>query len=196
MDDNLKAELDAHLKAEMPKMITEHLALPATKEQVAKAVSAVVTKINESNDDPYRTTIHFLAGLLTFCLGVIAAVFSALNGGNTDPQQLGYKMLGGVLGSIAFVAWLCTAAAVLVQVLKFCHRSGGDSGEIWWPVTSCAVLKKWWSVSWRAVLMLGLAVLGGLAVAYCVRFGYAILTCLSEPVGLLDSLTGLFRLAF
>jgi hypothetical protein len=183
MDDNLKAELDAHLEAEVPKMIAGHLALPATQAQVAKAVNAVVARIDESNDDPYRTTIHFLAGLLTFCLGVIAAVFSALNSGNADPHLLGYKMLGGVLGSIAFVAGLCTVAAAIIQVMKFMHRHGHNS--IWtWPVI------------WRGGLMLALALLGGLAVAYCVRYGYAILTCLSEPVGLWDSLMGLICLAF
>jgi hypothetical protein len=182
MDDNLKAELDAHLKAEVPKMIAAHLALATTQAQVANAVNAVVAKIDESKDDPYRTTIHFLAGLLTFCLGVIAAVFSALNGGNADPHLLGYKMLGGVLGSIAFVAWLCTAAAAIIQTEKFRYRSEHKS-----------YLKP--PVFLRAGLMLALALLGGLAVAYCVRYGYAILTCLSEPVGLWDSLTGLFRLA-
>jgi hypothetical protein len=183
MDDNLKAELDDHLKTEVPKMITAHLALATTQAQVAKAVSAVVTKINESNDDPYRTTIHFLAGLLTFCLGVIAAIFSALNSGNANPHLLGYKMLGGVLGSIAFVAGLCTVAAAIIQTEKFRKRSEHKSYQN--P-----------PVFLRAGLMLALALLGGLAVAYCVRYGYAILTCLSEPVSLLDSLWGLLRLAF
>jgi len=183
MDDKLKAELNAHLKAELPKMIAAHLALATTQAQVANAVNAVVAKIDESKDDPYRTTIHFLAGLLTFCLAVIAAVFSALNGGNADPHLLGYTMLGGVLGSIAFVAWLCTVAAAIIQVMKFMHRHNHNS--VWtWPVI------------WRGGLLLALAVLGGLAVAYCVRYGYAILTCLSEPVGLVDSLVGLFQLAW
>ena len=89
-------------------------------------------------------------------------------------------MLGGVLGSIAFVAWLATAVAAFLQVLKFCHRY------------NCRSAKTWWSVIWRAGLMLVLVVLGGLVVAYCVRYGYAILTALDTPVGLLDSLTGLF----
>lgn len=183
MDDKLKAELDAHLKAEVPKMIAAHLALATTQAQVAEAVSAVVKKIRESNDDSYRTTIHFLAGLLTFCLGVIAAVFSALNSGNADPHLLGYKMLGGVLGSIAFVAGLSTIAAAIIQTEKFRKRSEHKS------YLNPPVLL-------RAGLMLVLALLGGLAVAYCVRYGYAILTSLGEPVGLWDSLMGLIRLAF
>ena len=183
MDDNLKAELDAHLKTEVPKMITAHLALATTQVQVAEAVSAVVKKIRESNDDPYRTTIHFLAGLLTFCLGIIAAVFSALNSGNADPNLLGYKMLGGVLGSIAFVAGLGTVTAAIIQTEKFRKRSEHKTyGN---P-----------SVLLRAGLMLVLALLGCVAVAYCVRYGYAILTSLNAPVGLCDSLIGLFRLAF
>lgn len=183
MDDNLKAELDAYLQAAVPKIIAAHLALATTQAQVAEAVSTVVKKIGESNDDPYRTTIHFLAGLLTFCLGVIAAVFNALNSGNADPELLGYKMLGGVLGSIAFVAGLCTIAAAIIQTEKFRKRFKHKS--YWKP----AVLLK-------AGLMLLLALLGGLAVAYCVRYGYAILTSLSAPVGLWDSLIGLFSLAF
>ena len=177
----MKDELDQYLQIQVPEMVETHLGQEATKAQVAKAVRAVITKIGESNDDPYRTTIHFLAGLLTFCLGVIAAVFSALNSGGADPQQLSYKMLGGVLGSIAVVAWLCTVAVACVQLMKFMHRYDHDS--VWtWPVV------------WRAGLMLGLALLGGMAVAYCVLYGYAILTGLSTPVGLWNSLTGLFRI--
>ena len=183
MDDKLKAEVDDHLKTEVPKMIAAHLALATTQAQVAEAVNTVVKKISESNDDPYRTTIHFLAGLLTFCLGVIAAIFNALNGSNADPHLLAYKMLCGVLGSIAFVAGLCTVAAAIIQTEKFRKRSKHKS------YMSPPVLL-------RAGLMLVLALLGGLAVAYCVRYGYAILADLSEPAGLLDSLWGLLRLAF
>jgi len=183
MDENLRAELESHLEAQLPKMIEAHLALAATQAQVAKAVSTVIAKINKSNDDPYRTTIHFLAGLITFCLGVIAAVFNALNSGNADPHLLGYKMLGGVLGSIAFVTGLCAVAAAIIQTEKFRKRSEYKSYRN--P-----------PVFLRAGLMLALAFLGGLSVAYCVRYGYAILTCLSEPVGLWDSLTGLIWLAF
>jgi uncharacterized membrane protein YidH (DUF202 family) len=149
----------------------------------AKAVTAVVARIDESKDDPYRTTIHFLAGLLTFCLGVIAAVFSALNSGNVDTHQLSYRMLGGVLGSIAFVAWLCTAAVAFIQTKKFRHRAE-HKHYLALPVIL------------RAGLMLALTLLGGLAVAYCVRYGYAILACLDEPAGLWDSLMGLLWLAF
>lgn len=181
MNQTMKDELDQYLQIQVPEMIATHLGQEATKAQVAKAVGTVITKIGESNDDPYRTTIHFLAGLLTFCLGVIAAVFSALNSGDADPQQLSYKMLGGVLGSIAFVAWLCTVAVASIQLMKFMRRYNHKS--VWkWPVI------------WRAGLMLALALLGGMAVAYCVRYGYAILAGLSTPVGLWNSLIGLFRL--
>ena len=142
----------------------------------------VATKADDSNDDPYRTTIHFLAGLLTFCLGVIAAVFSALNRGDADPQRLGYRMLGGVLGSIAVVAWVCTVAVACIQTMKFMHRYKYNS--VWnWPVL------------WRAGAMLLLALLGGMTVAYCIRYGYAILAGLDAPVGLWNSLTSLFLLA-
>lgn len=183
MDDNVEAELDKHLKTEVPKIITAHLALATTQAQVAAAVNAVVAKINEPNEDPYRTTIHFMAGLLTFCLGVIAAIFSALNSGDANPHLLAYKMLGGVLGSIAFVAGLATVAAAIIQTEKFRKRAKHKS------YLNPAVLL-------RAGLMLALALLGGVAVSYCVRYGYAILTSLSEPVGLWDSLWGLFQLAF
>lgn len=180
MEKDLKAELDDYLGAQVPRIVETHLGMDATRQQVAKAVGAVVTRIDGSKDDPYRTTIHFLTGLLTFCLGVLAAVFSALNSGDAHPDQLGYKMLGGVLGSIAFVAWLGMAAAAFIQVLKFCHRYPCRSARTGWPVI------------WRAGLMLVLVILGGLVVAYCVRYGYAILAALDTPVGLLDSLTGLF----
>lgn len=183
MDENLKAELDAHLKTRAPEIIEKHLAEEATRTQVANAVKAVVARIDTAKDDPWRTTIHFLVGLLTFCLGVLAALFNALNGSNVDPHLLSYRMLGGVLGSIAFVAWLCTVAAALVQAEKFRLRSEHTS-YLKFPVLV------------RAGLMLLLAVFGGLAVAYCIRYGYAILTCLAEPVGLWDSLAGLFQHAF
>ena len=183
MEKTIKDELDQYLQSQLPKMVETHLGEEATQAQVAKAVRAVITKIAESNDDPYRTTIHFLAGLLTFCLGVLAAVFSALNSGGADPQQLSYKMLGGVLGSIAFVAWVCTLAVASIQTMKFMRRYHHKR-----------VLK--WPVLWRAGLIFALAFLGGLAVAYCVRYGYSILAGLDTPVGLWDSLAGLFRLAF
>lgn len=142
----------------------------------------MATKTDDSNDDPYRTTIHFLAGLLTFCLGVIAAVFSALNCGDANPQRLGYQMLGGVLGSIAVVAWLCTVAVACIQTMKFMHRCKYNS-------------VRQWPVLWRAGVMLLLTLLGGMTVAYCVRYGYAILAGVDAPVGLWASLTGLFLLA-
>ena len=182
MEKTMEEQLDKYLRSQLPDMVAAHLGEEATQAQVAKAVKAVITKIGESNDDPYRTTIHFLAGLLTFCLGVIAAVFSALNGGGADPQQLSYKMLGGVLGSIAFVAWLCTLTVASIQLMKFMRRHGHKRA---WK----------WPVLWRGGVMLALALLGGMAVAYCVRYGYAILAGRDTPVGLWNSLTGLFWLA-
>ncbi len=182
MDDNLKAELNTHLKNALPDLVSAHLALVTTQAEVARAVKAVVAKIDASKDDPFRTTIHFLAGLLTFCLGVLAAVFSALNGGNVDPHLPGYRMLGGVLGSIACVAWLCTAAAAWIQLEKFRRRF------------QHAYLD--WQVLLNGGAMLFLVLLGGVAVAYCIRYGYAILTCLDEPAGLQDSLAGLLGSAW
>lgn len=182
MGETEKGALDDYLKAQVPIMIEKHLGLEATKAQVAEAVAAVVTKIKESKDDPYRTTIHFVAALITFSLGVIAATFSALNGGDVNPQLVAYRMLGGVLGSIAIVAWVSTAVAAVIQILKF---TGRNQHKIYnWRVIS------------MSALMTGLVSLGGVAVAYCVRYGYAILTSKSAPVGLWDSLTGLFCLAF
>lgn len=181
MNEDEKTALVAELKHGIPGLVSAHLAEASTRQKVADAVEAIVTG-NRSPDDPYRTTIHFLAGLLTFCLGVIAAVFSVLSDSNTDPYRLSYRMLGGVLASIAFVAWLCTVAVAFVQTEKYRRRSGRRYRA---P-----------PVFLRAALMLALTLLGGVPVAYCVRYGHAILTGLDEPVGLLDSLIGVWTLAF
>lgn len=182
MDEDEKRALVAELKRAVPDLISAHLAEQATRKKIGDAVEAIVTG-HRSADDPYRTTIHFLAGLLTFCLAVIAAVFSALSESSTDPYRLSYRVLGGVLGSIAFAAWLCTVAVAFVQTEKYRHRSRHKSYRE--P-----------QVFLRAGLMLALTVFGGVAVAYCVRYGYAILAVLDEPVGLSDSLIGLVKLAF
>lgn len=182
MNDDEKRALVAELKRAVPDLVSAHLAEEATRKKIGEAVEAIVAG-KRSADDPYRTTIYFLAGLLTFCLGVIAAVFSALSESSADPYRLSYRMLGGVLGSIASVAWLCTVALAFVQTEKYRHRSRHKS---------CRDPQLFLG----AGLMLALTVCGGVAVAYCVRYGYAILAVLDEPVGLADSLIGLAKLAF
>lgn len=182
MNEDEKNALVAELTHAVPGLVSAHLADASTRQKIADAVEAIVTG-KRSPDDPYRTTIHFLAGLLTFCLGVIAAVFSVLSDSNAEPYRLSYRMLGGVLASIAFVAWLCTVAAAFVQTEKYRHRSGRT------PYRAPPVFL-------RAALMLALTLLGGVPVAYCVRYGYAILADLDEPIGLLDSLIGVLTLAF
>lgn len=131
----------------------------AVRESTLDAVKQAVLGANQANYDPYRTTIHFLAGLVAFCLAVIVGIFNALPHPPVCTYTLTYRMLGGVLAWMAITALVATFCAAFAQLRKSHLREHPNppwKGE-------------------RATLMIVPALFGGMAVIYCVGAGLAIL---------------------
>lgn len=144
----------------------------AVREQLDAAVPALVkgavlgtqAAAERRAHDPYRTTIHFLAGLIAFCLAVIVGVFSALPDPPVSPAPLVHRLLGGVLAWIAVAALVATACAAVAQYRKHLYRARQDS------TPSPETPRKW-----PLTLMLLPVAPGAMAVAYCVGSGLAML---------------------
>lgn len=129
----------------------------------------------EKTRDPYRATLHFLAGLIAFSLAVIVGVFNALPDPPVDTTHAVHRMLGGVLGWMAITALVAAVAALVTQLLKTMYRAGVP----------------WWAL---LLLMAAPAVTGAAAVSYCIRGGAAMLSAKSELVDLGDALCMLWPL--
>lgn len=120
----------------------------------------------------------FLVGLLTFCVGVLAAVFNALSDGDQEKNLLAYRMLGGVLGWISLTALVAASELGLIQWVITC-------------VNKDELRRKWYAIAIALPLIFGF-----FAVSYCVQYGYAILVE-KEATGFFSSLFGLIlHLAF
>ena len=117
MDDNLKAELNTHLKNALPDLVSTHLAQETTRAEVARAVKAVVAKIDESKDDPFRTTIHFLAGLLTFCLGYLLWFSPQLAADAWASMQVEWIVLQAALAASDVAAVILSATSLVLLPL-------------------------------------------------------------------------------
>lgn len=81
----------------------------------------------------YNPPLLFLAGLLTFCLGVIAAVFSAID----KTSSAHFPLLGPVLAWTAVTALVGTIA---VAVLQIARSRGGKSNPPPKGLVCCAVI--------------------------------------------------------
>ncbi|MBW8329804.1 MAG: hypothetical protein K0M48_11835 [Thiobacillus sp.] len=72
----------------------------------------------KTNSDPYRTTIHFLAGAITFCLTLMVGIVNALPAERLAFCSPTYMMLGGVLAWISVAALLATICMAIAQTGK------------------------------------------------------------------------------
>lgn len=153
---------------------------PAALPDVVKAaVLGAQQAADQKRHDPCRTTIHFLAGLIAFCLAVIAGIFNAFPDPPADTGDVVYRMLGGVLAWISITALVATVCMAVVQILKYRHRKDANAQD---PDTA------------TLALLMGIPTLfGAMAVSYCVRGGMAVLHGGTELVGLLDALCKLIR---
>lgn len=117
-------------------------------------------------EDPYRTTIHYLSGLIAFCLAVLAGVFA--NFSDAKGTAL-YAALGGILTWMAITA-LVAAAMAITQVLKVSYR------QDWTPDTTPPS-------KLRLYLLMGVPTLFGLMpVIYCLRGGAVMLSNETPPL--------------
>lgn len=148
---------------------------PAALPDVVKAaVLGAQQAADQKRHDPCRTTIHFLAGLIAFCLAVIAGIFNAFPDPPADTGDVVYRMLGGVLAWISIAALAATVCMAITQILKYMHRKDAGAQD-----PNPATL----------ALLMGIpTVCGVMAVAYCVRGGMAILHGRTELPGLPDAL--------
>ena len=137
----------------------------AVQESTLEAVKRAVLGANQANYDPYRTTIHFLIGLIAFCLSVIVGVFNALPDPPVRTYTLTYHMLGGVLAWIAITALVATVCSAAAQYLKHLYRADQLKGGPSPPVPKALPL----------VLMSLPIVPGAFAVIYCGGVGLAIM---------------------
>jgi hypothetical protein len=142
----------------------------AMPDVVAGSVKVALKSKSPSEEDPYRTTFHFLGGLIAFCLAVIVGVFNAFPAPPIDATSPTNRVLGGVLAWMAIAALAATVNAAITQILKREYRrKPSEAGPPWWGLA----------------LLMGVPVLpGAMAVVYCVRAGAAILGSDAELVSL------------
>lgn len=114
--------------------------------------------------DPYRTTLHFLAGLVAFCLAVIVGIVNALPDPPVATYPMSHRLLGGVLAWIALTALIATVCAIGAQYRKHCYRALQKND----PPPKVPT-------GWPLALMLLPVFPGAMAVVYCVGCGLAML---------------------
>jgi len=150
----------------------------ALPDVVKGAVLGAQQATDQKAHDPYRTTIHFLAGLIAFCLAVIVGIFNAFPDPPTDTGSMVYRMFGGVLAWISITALVATVSALIAQLRKYLYgvkQKRGDNPADPWKL--------------ELALLMGVPTLfGAIAVAYCVRGGAAILNGDAELIGMLKAI--------
>jgi hypothetical protein len=150
----------------------------ALPDVVKGAVLGAQQATDQKAHDPYRTTIHFLAGLIAFCLAVIVGIFNAFPDPPTDTGSMVYRMFGGVLAWISITALVATVSALIAQLRKYLYGVKQKRGES--PTDP-------WKL--ELALLMGVPTLfGAIAVAYCVRGGAAILNGDAELIGMLKAI--------
>lgn len=166
-------QVDSTIAAIVQRAVQEKLQA-SIPDVVDGAVRGTLKGKDKAGEDPYRTTIHFLAGLIAFCLAVIVGIFNAFPDPLVDASHVVYRMFGGVLAWISITALVATFSALITQVLKRAHRKKPSAeGPPWWGL---------------ALLMGVPAGLGAMAVAYCVRGGAAILSGDTDLVGMVEAI--------
>jgi len=150
----------------------------ALPDVVKGAVLGAQQATDQKAHDPYRTTIHFLAGLIAFCLAVIVGIFNAFPDPPIDTGSVVYRMFGGVLAWISITALVATVSALIAQIRKYRYRvkqKRGDNPADPWKL--------------ELALLMGIPTLfGAIAVAYCVRGGAAILNGDAELISMLKAI--------
>lgn len=177
-EDFNKAVINALNDVEVGNAIKEKLAA-SMQDVVRAAVYATIKGAKQADYDPYRTTIHFLVGLIGFCLTLIVGIFTALHDFPVGSCSPAYRMLGGVLAWISITALIAAACAGYVQIRKGLYqikqnRLDGNS------------LK---ALKFELITLVGLPVVfGAFAVYFCIVGGAAILNHDIELGGLLDAI--------
>jgi membrane-associated protease RseP (regulator of RpoE activity) len=166
------------IAASVQKAVQEKMAT-TLPDVVAGSVKGALLGKDKAEEDPYRTTLHFLAGLIAFCLAVIVGVFNAFPAPPLDAASPIIRMLGGVLAWMAITALAATVSTGITQILKRAYRKQpSEAGPPWWGLA----------------LLIGLPVLpGAMAVAYCIRAGAALLDSDAELVGMAKAICTLAR---
>ncbi|MDP1533592.1 MAG: hypothetical protein Q8L92_08430 [Rubrivivax sp.] len=168
MADKIKDELVAAMADPNVGEIIERIVQKGVQVQLLSTTDVVeraVLGAKKADYDPYRTTIHFLAGLIAFCLALIAGIVNALPDPSASPYTLTYQKLGGVLAWISITALLATICSVAAQGCKHLYRAKQlETG------TSPPVSKMW------LFTLMGIPVLSGaMVVIFSVGAGLAIL---------------------
>jgi membrane-associated protease RseP (regulator of RpoE activity) len=101
----------------------------ALPDVVKGAVLGAQQATDQKAHDPYRTTIHFLAGLIAFCLAVIVGIFNAFPDPPIDTGSVVYRMFGGVLACISITALVATVSALIAQLRKYRYRVKQKRGQ-------------------------------------------------------------------
>lgn len=136
----------------------------AIPDVVKGAVLGTQRAAERKSHDPYRTTLHFLAGLVAFCLAVIVGIVNALPDPPVATYPMTHRLLGGVLAWIALTALVATVCAIGAQYRK--HRYLALQNDDPPPKVPAG---------WPLALMLLPVLPGAMAVVYCVGCGLAML---------------------
>jgi uncharacterized membrane protein len=124
---------------------------------------ALCEALDKAAYNPYRLIVHFLVGLIGFCLALMVAIFSTLHNFPAGSCNPAYRMLGGVLVWISIAALVATMCAVIAQLCRHHYRCS-ENGK------NAELLK-----TKLFALMVLPVLLGAIAVGYCILGGAAIL---------------------
>ncbi len=87
--------------------------------KVPEAVKAYLDRQSERNEDPFRTTIHFLGGLMATSVALTVGIFAAFP---KSGDAVATHMMGGMLAWIAVAAILTAICIGIVQFWKWRYR--------------------------------------------------------------------------
>jgi hypothetical protein len=131
--------------------------------------------------DPYRLVVLFLAALIAFCLSLMVAIFSTLHNFQAALCNPAYRMLGGVLVWISMAALAATVCALIAQLCRQHYQRDENAKKARWLKTK------------MFFLMVPPVLPGGVAVAYSILGGAAILNHSASLPGWWDALHQLWR---
>ncbi len=153
-------------------------------EAVKETVKNALEEEGQRSEDPYRTTLHFLAGLLAAWVAVTAAVLSVFPVDADFAHTPAYRMVGGIL-AWSSVGTLASALSIgTVQIMKRNYRK--DMRK--WKVGQDPPRVSYWLLN---LLIYGSAAFGLGPVYYCIRGGASIVTGESRLLSFWEALSKL-----
>lgn len=92
-----------------------------------KDIENALKKVLDDRRDWYRPAIHFLAGILGFCLAIMVGIFSAYH--NYKDEEFA-KVLDELLSGMVLTAAVAAVALFIVQSMKLCRVKDSTGAKV------------------------------------------------------------------